>query len=88
MVLTVSAPALAFWTWVLIYGGLPPLSLGLLLLRTAPDLGWTPALTGVLTGMLTGVLTGAALATAGVVLVFVRARLPETPSQNMPRRKE
>ena len=76
MVLTVSAPALAFWTWVLIYGGLLPLSLGLLLLRTAPDLGWTL------------VLTGAALATAGVVLVFVRARLPETPSQNMPPRKE
>ena len=84
MVLTVSAPALAFWTWVLIYGGLLPLSLGLFLLRTAPDLGWTLALTGALTG----VLTGAALATAGVVLVFVRARLPETPSQNMPPRKE
>ena len=76
MVLTVSAPALAFWTWVLIYGGLLPLSLGLFLLRTAPDLGWTLA------------LTGAALAAAGVLLVLVRARLPETPSQNMHPRKE
>ena len=64
------------WTWVLIYGGLLLLSLGLFLLSSAPGLAWTL------------VVAGPVLATAGVVLIFLRARLPETPSQNMPPRKE
>ena len=64
------------WTWVLIYGGLLLLCLGLFLLRSAPGLAWTL------------VVAGPVLAAAGVVLIFLRARLPETPSQNMPPRKE
>ena len=71
-----NAPLLETWTWVLIYGGLLLLCLGLFLLRGAPGLAWTL------------VLVGPVLASVGVVLIFVRARLPETASQNMPPRKE
>ena len=70
------AAALEPWTWVLIYGGLLLLSLGLFLLRSAPGLAWTL------------VLSGPVLVVVGVVLIFLRARLPETPSQNMPPKKE
>jgi hypothetical protein len=70
------AAALETWTWVLIYGGLLLLSLGLFLLRSAPGLAWAL------------VLSGPVLVVVGVVLIFLRARLPETPSQNMPAKKE
>ena len=70
------AAALETWTWVLIYGGMLLLCLGLFLLRNAPGPAWTL------------VVVGPVLVAAGVVLIFVRARLPETPSQNMPPRKE
>ena len=70
------AAALETWTWVLIYGGLLLLSLGLFLLRSAPGIGWTL------------VLAGPVLVAVGVVLIFLRAKLPETESQNMPPRKE
>ena len=71
-----SASALETWTWVLIYGGLLLLSLGLFLLRSAPGPAWAL------------VVAGPLAVAVGVVLIFVRARLPETPSQNMPPRKE
>ena len=58
------------WTWLLIYGGLLSLSLGLFVLRgpvSSAGLGWALVLLGV-----AGVV-------AGVVLVVLRSRLPETP---------
>lgn len=64
------------WTWVLIYGGLLLLSLGLFLMRNSLALGWA------------FVMLGVVLAALGVVLIFKRAELPETASQNMPNRKE
>ncbi len=48
--------------WVLIYGGLLALCLGLFVLRTAPGPGW---------GL---VLGGGAVAAVGAALVVVRAR--------------
>ena len=53
------------WTWVLIYGGLLLLSLGLFVLRTSAVMGWALLLTG-----------GAGVA-AGIVLVVLRSRMPE-----------
>ena len=60
------------WTWLLIYGGLLALSLGLFVLRSSADTGWVL------------VLAGAAAVVAGVVLVVARSRLPdilEPPSE-------
>ena len=54
-------------TWVLIYGGLLVLSLGLFLLRSGADMG--SAL----------LLAGAAAAVVGVALVVVRSRMPDSP---------
>ena len=55
------------WTWLLIYGGLLVLSLGLFVLRSSADTGWVL------------VLAGAAAVVAGVVLVVARSRLPDIP---------
>ena len=55
------------WTWVLIYGGLLMLSLGLFLLRSSAGMGWAL------------VLAGAAAAVAGGALVVARSRMPEIP---------
>ena len=49
--------------WVLIYGGLLLLSLGLFLPEHRAGLGWT------------FIVTGVAAAAAGVVLVWVRSRM-------------
>ena len=60
------------WTWLLIYGGLLVLSLGLFVLRSSADTGWVL------------VLAGAAAVVAGVVLVVARSRFPdilEPPSE-------
>ncbi len=70
------AKSLETWSWVLIYGGLLLLSLGLFFMRSSLAMGW---------GL---VMTGVVLAAAGVVLIFKRAQLPETDDQNMPPRKE
>ena len=53
--------------WVLIYGGLLVLSLGLFLLRTSADMGWALLLAGV-----AGVVAGAAL-------VVTRSHMPDNP---------
>ena len=51
------------WVWVLVYGGLLLFCLGLFIDRADFALGWLFN------------LVGAALAVAGVVLIFVRARM-------------
>ncbi|VTU32932.1 hypothetical protein H4CHR_03111 [Variovorax sp. PBS-H4] len=51
------------WIWILIYGGLFLLILGIAAGRSDAVLGWSVA------------LPGAALAAAGVVLIYVRSRL-------------
>ena len=53
------------WVWVLIYGGLLILVLGLATARTDATLGW----------IMVGV--GAVLAVAGAVLVWVRSRMKQ-----------
>jgi hypothetical protein len=53
------------WIWVLIYGGLLLLVLGLATARTDANLGW----------IMVGV--GAVLAVAGAVLVWVRSRMTQ-----------
>jgi hypothetical protein len=52
------------WVWVLVYGGLLTLCLGLAVGRSDAGLGWPLA------------LGGAAVAAFGVVLIVVRSRLP------------
>lgn len=49
--------------WVLIYGGLLLLCLGLFVARTDGSLGWLL------------VLAGGALAAAGVLLIYLRSRM-------------
>jgi hypothetical protein len=51
--------------WILIYGGLLVLGLGVALSRGGLDYGWTVSVVGVV------------LAIAGVVLVYVRSRMSE-----------
>lgn len=51
------------WIWILIYGGLFLLILGIATGRANEALGWSMATPGVL------------LAVAGVVLIYVRSRL-------------
>ena len=53
------------WTWVLIYGGLLLLSLGLFVLRSDAVMGWAL------------LLAGGAGVVAGIVLVVLRSRMPE-----------
>ena len=52
------------WIWVLIYGGLLLLCLGLFVLRLGGTLGWAL------------VVLGPVSVLAGVVLVVVRSRMP------------
>jgi hypothetical protein len=60
-----TAAKLDVWIWVLLYGGLALLGLGVAVQRDAAALGW---------GM---VVVGALVAAAGVLLIVVRARLPD-----------
>lgn len=60
------------WVWVLIYGGLLTLVLGLATGRTDAALGW-----------LLGV-AGATVAGAGAVLLWVRSRLKKDPPSQGP----
>ncbi len=55
------------WIWILIYGGLFMLVLGIATGRTDQTLGWAMA------------VPGAALAVVGVVLIYVRSRLKDSP---------
>jgi glucan phosphoethanolaminetransferase (alkaline phosphatase superfamily) len=56
------------WTWILIYGGLFILILGIATGRREASLGWAMA------------VPGAVLAAVGIVLIYVRSRLPDTPN--------
>ena len=49
--------------WVLVYGGLLLLCLGLFVARSSATLGWLM------------VLAGGAIAAAGVVLIYLRSRM-------------
>jgi len=60
-----TAAKLDVWIWVLLYGGLALLGLGIAVQRDAAALGW---------GM---VVVGAVVAAAGVVLIVLRSRLPD-----------
>jgi hypothetical protein len=51
------------WIWILIYGGLFALILGIATARTDAGLGWSLA------------VPGGAAAAAGAVLIYVRSRL-------------
>lgn len=51
--------------WVLMYGGLLGVGLGLALQRTEPAFGWTL------------IVGGGVLAVAGVVLIYVRSRMKD-----------
>ena len=51
--------------WVLMYGGLLGVGLGLALQRTEPAFGWTL------------IVAGGVLAVAGVVLIYVRSRMKD-----------
>jgi hypothetical protein len=65
--------ALETWIWVLIYGGLFALILGIATGRTDPALGWSMAAPGVLVSLV------------GVVLIYVRSRLPDSkPGKETP----
>lgn len=56
--------------WVLIYAGLLCLVLGLAVQRVDPALGWSM------------VGTGGILAAVGVLLIYIRSLLKETPEGN------
>ncbi len=56
--------------WVLIYAGLLCLVLGLAVRRVQPALGWSM------------VGTGGTLAALGVLLIYIRSLLHETPEGN------
>ena len=58
------------WTWLLIYGGLLVLSLGLFVLPGSAGMGWAL------------VLAGAAAAVTGAALVVARSRMPEVPESS------
>lgn len=55
------------WIWILIYGGLFLLVLGIATGRSDEVLGWAMAVPGV------------AVAIVGVVLIYVRSRLKDSP---------
>jgi len=57
------------WIWVLIYGGLFALILGIATGRSDEVLGWALAVPGVV------------VATVGFVLIYVRSRLKEDPKK-------
>ncbi|SFN10697.1 hypothetical protein [Variovorax sp. OV329] len=54
------------WIWVLIYGGLFMLILGIVAGRENQVLGWSLSVPGVV------------VAAVGAVLIYVRSRLPDT----------
>ena len=54
------------WIWLLIYAGMALLALGLAIRPTDAAFGWGVAVPGI------------ALITAGVVLIWVRSRMPST----------
>ena len=56
-------PTLEKWIWILIYGGLFLIILGIATGRTEVGLGWSMAVPGVV------------IALVGVVLIYVRSRL-------------
>ncbi len=58
--------ALEAWIWVLIYGGLFLLILGIVAVRVDETIGWAIA------------VPGAVVALAGVVLIYVRSRFKES----------
>lgn len=70
-----TAKALETWAWVLIYGGLLTLCLGVFVARAGSGLGYALCVLGVV------------LAAGGVVLIGRRARLPRTPGST-PSQKE
>jgi hypothetical protein len=51
------------WVWVLIYGGLLLLSLGIFVARNDTALGWTVG------------VVGGVLAAIGVLLIYLRSRM-------------
>lgn len=72
MVLSMRNATLQKLIWVLIYGGLLAVLLGLSIQKADDALGWPI------------VVTGAVLAAAGVVLIFIRARRKDPPSTQAP----
>lgn len=70
-----SAKALETWSWVLIYGGLLLLCLGIFVARVGRGLGYTLCALGVV------------LAVGGVALILRRARLPAEPTQQTARKE-
>ena len=71
-----SAKTLEKWSWVLIYGGLLLVCLGVFVREQQAVMGWVL------------VAAGAAMVLAGAIFIALRAKLPESPSQHMPPRKE
>lgn len=59
-----SAARLDVWSWVLIFGGLLAFGPGIALLRAGADWGWLL------------IAAGAIAAVLGVVLIWLRSRLP------------
>lgn len=66
MAATQSHATLEKWIWILIYGGLFLLILGIATGRTEEGLGWSMAVPGVV------------IALVGVVLIYVRSRLKDS----------
>ena len=60
------------WIWVLIYGGLFAIVLGIATGRANEALGWSMA------------VPGAALTAVGIVLIYVRSRLKDAPDSTSP----
>jgi len=60
------------WIWVLIYGGLFAIVLGIATGRANGALGWSMA------------VPGAALTAVGIVLIYVRSRLKDAPDSTSP----
>ena len=54
------------WIWILIFGGLFGVIIGIAVGRADESLGWALA------------VPGAVLAAVGVVLIYVRSRLPDS----------
>jgi uncharacterized membrane protein HdeD (DUF308 family) len=63
------------WIWVLIYGGLLLVGFGLALLRAGATWGWVM------------VVIGVAAAVAGVVMIWLRSRIPALPPAQKPPRQ-
>jgi hypothetical protein len=53
------------WAWLLIYGGLLVLCLGLFILQLGGDWGWALVVPGILAAL------------AGVVLIYLRSRMDD-----------